>query len=167
MAEEITAALAILRQAMDIEQEGRKFYLEAAQTTRDEKGQETFRALAADEQNHFSLLQKQDEALNRENIWVRSPEIKPATVKLDEPLFPRGREALEKAVKTKSGDLEAILFGLEIENKSYDLYRRGAAGMSDPLGKATFEFLAGEERRHFEILMMRYDFLFGPVSWSA
>ena len=48
MTEEIATALAVLKEAMQIEQEGSEFYLKATQTTRDEKGQETFRALASD-----------------------------------------------------------------------------------------------------------------------
>ncbi|MBI4186617.1 MAG: hypothetical protein HY530_03810 [Chloroflexi bacterium] len=55
----------------------------------------------------------------------------------------------------------------DIETKSYDLYRKAASDTAALLGKQTFEFLAEEERKHFDILMMRYDSLFRPVSWSA
>jgi rubrerythrin len=72
---------------------------------------------------------------------------------------------LEKAVTAKSGDLDALLFGLDIENRSYDFYRRAAVETTDALGKAVFEFLAGEERGHFDILMMRYQYLTGSAGW--
>ena len=165
--EEITAALAILKQAMRLEEEGRAFYLQAAETTGDEEGKETFRALADDEQHHLRLIQRQHDALSSENKWTSSPEIKPTHIDMDKPLFPKGKEALEKAVKAKSRDTDAMLFGLEIENKSYDLYRTAALATTNPLGKAMFEFLAGEERGHFNILMMRYESLAGPVAWST
>ncbi len=165
MTEDIKAALAILEQAMDLEQEGRQFYLKAAQTTQDKKGQEMFTTLADEEKKHYNLIKRQHTALARDGNWVGSSEIKPVDIDLDKPLFPRGREALEKAVTIKSGDWDALLSGLDVEIKSYDLYRRAASEIENPLGKQMFEFLAGQERGHFNVLMMRYDALFGPVSW--
>ncbi len=165
MTEGVSAALSILEQAMKLEKEGRQFYLQAVRTTQDKKGKETFSSLADDEQNHYNLIKNQHIALAGEGNGLDSPEIKPVEIDLDKPLFPRGLEALEKAVKTQSSDWDALLFGLDIEIKSYDLYRKAAQDIEEPLGKQMFEFLAGQEKGHFEILMMRYDGLFGPVSW--
>ncbi len=165
MKEDTTVALATLEQAMGIEQEGRQFYLKAAQATLDEKGQEMFTTLADDEKKHYDLIKRQHTALTSEGRWVGSSEIKAVQIDLDKPLFPRGREALEKAVTNRSNDWDALLFGLDIEIKSYDLYRKAALEIAEPLGRQMFEFLAGQEQSHFNILMMRYDFLFGPVSW--
>jgi rubrerythrin len=97
---------------------------------------------------------------------VNSPGIKLTSVDLDKPIFPRGKQALEKAVTIKSSDMDALLIGLDIEIRSYDLYRPAALKTTDTLGREMFQFLAGEEMRHFNILMMRYDSLFGPISWS-
>lgn len=161
----MTEALEILRQATQVEREGREFYLKAAQTTQDEKGQQMFRTLASDEKNHFNLLQRQYNALKQDRRWIEFPEAKKTQIDLDKPLFPKGKKALEKAVTAKSGDLDALLFGLDIENRSYDFYRRAALETTDALGKAMFEFLAGEERGHFDILMMRYQYLTGSPGW--
>lgn len=164
---EIANALAILNQAMQLEKDGREFYLKAARGTSDEKGQAIFRTLASDERNHLNLIQKQQRALTRQSKWVSSPQVKPTPIVLNNSLFPKGREALEKAVGQKSADRDALLFGLDIETKSYDLYRKAALETANEIGKSMFEFLAGEEKRHFDILMMRYDFLFGPVAWTS
>jgi len=167
MIEEVAKALAILEQAMQIEQEGREFYLKAAETTQDEKGKQTFRTLAQDEQSHFRLIRSQRDALARESKWVFFPEVKVPRVDWNKPLFP-AREALEKAISPKSGDKDAVLFGLGIESKSWELYRQAAQETGDPLGKGMFEFLAGQEKSHFETLMMRYDFLSQqPIAWNA
>jgi rubrerythrin len=167
MIEEVVNTKAILNRAMQVEQEGYEFYRKAAQATQDEKGQETFRMLASDEQNHLRLIKRQHDALTSENKWVSSPEIKPVQIDLGKPLFPKGSEAMEKAIKTKSRDSDALLFGLDIESKSFDMYRRAALDTADALGKAMFEFLAGEEKGHFDILMMRYEYLAGPMGWSV
>jgi rubrerythrin len=162
---EVSEALGILRQAMKIEQEGHEFYLKAAHTTQDEKGQETFATLAEDESRHLQLIQKQYESLTHESQWASLTEIKPSSIPIDKPLFPRGKKALEKTVSIQSTETQALLFGIDIENRSYDLYRKGAAKIRHPLGKQVFEFLASEERGHFNILMMRYEYLAGPIGW--
>jgi rubrerythrin len=167
MAEDVKTALGILEQAMEIEQEGNQFYLQAAQTTQDKKGQEMFTALADDEQKHHDLIKRQHNSLTSDGNWVGSSEIEPVAVDLDKPLFPRGEESLEKVVKINSNDWDALMFGLHIEMKSYDLYRKAASQIEDNLGKQMFEFLAGQEQTHSDILMMRYDFLFGPISWQS
>lgn len=165
---DIIKAMEILRQAMQIEQEGQEFYLKAAQTTKDKKGQEMFDMLAKDEQNHFQIIRKQYNALKSRNKWISSPEIKKTHINLNEPLFPKDKETFEKVITTKSNDIDALLFGLDIENKSYDLYYKAASETTDTLGKTMFEFLAGQERGHFNILMMRYEFLSGrSAGWSA
>lgn len=166
MPEDEKAALGILERAMGIEYEGRQFYLKAAQTTQDKKGKEMFSTLAEDEQKHYGLIKRQHTAVTVEGRWVASSEIKPVDIDLDKPLFPRGIEALEKTVTARSSDWDALLFGLDIEIKSYDFYRRAASEIGDPLGKETFEFLAEQEQSHFDVLMMRYDSLFGPISWQ-
>ena len=165
MKEEIRVALPTLEQAMSIEQEGGHFYREAARTTQDKKGQEMFAMLADDEQKHYDLIKRQHSTLTSESKWAGSSGIKPVGMDLDKPLFPRGIEALEKTIATRSSDWDALLFGLDIEIKSYDLYRKAASQIEHPLGKQMFEFLAGQEQSHFNVLMMRYDSLFGPVSW--
>ncbi len=167
MLQDTESALVILKRAMAIEREGHGFYLKAAQTTEDEKGRETFTTLAEDERKHLELINRQYKALRGEGRWVRSAEAKPVDADLSKPLFPKWRGALGKTITARSGDRGALLFGLDIETKSYDLYRNAALRTGDPLGKAMFEFLAGEERSHFDTLMMRYDFLFGPIAWSA
>jgi len=167
MTEEIDTALAVLKRAMQVEQEGREFYMKAAQTTRDETGQKTFRILASDEENHLRLIKRQRDALTSESMWISFPEVKPVQIDLDKPLFPEGKEALAKTFTAKSRDSDALLFGLDIETRSFDMYRRASVETADALGKAMFEFLAGEEKGHFDILMMRYEYLTGPIGWSA
>lgn len=167
MAEEVNFALGILKRAMNIEQEGYDFYLKASQITGDAKGREMFSILAGDEEKHYSLIERQYKALVNDGEWIDSPGIRPVSIDLEKPLFPPGKEGPGDVITSLTGDREALLFGLDIEIKSYDLYRKAALGTSSDPGKKMFEFLAGEERGHFDILMVRYDQLFGPVGWSA
>ena len=166
MVENVTNVVEILKKAMEIEWEGREFYLKAAENTEDAKGKQIFRELADDEESHYSVLERQYKALNELNKWIDIPEIKETQIDLAEPLFPAGKEAMQRSIAKKSDDLDAIIFGLDIESKSFDMYRQAALDTNDNSGKALFQFLTDEERRHFEILMMRYEALAGPMGWQ-
>jgi rubrerythrin len=166
MADDVTNAVEILKKAMEIERKGREFYLKAVESTDDEKGKQTFRELADDEESHYIVLERQYKALKELNKWIDIPEIKKTNIDLSKPLFPEGEEAMKRSIAEKSGDLDAIIFGLDIESKSFDMYRQAALNTNDSSGKAVFEFLTDEERRHFDILMMRYEAIAGTTGWQ-
>lgn len=163
MTQETNLTIELLRRAMGIEQEGRNFYLKAAQTTQDKKGQEIFKTLANDEGNHYNLLKSQHDTLREKGNWVVSPEVKKVSVDLGKPIFPRGIEALKKKVTEKSDDRDALLFGMDIEIRSYDLYRQ--ANVTHASGKLMFAYLTEQEMGHLNLLMERFEAQFGPVSW--
>ena len=164
-ADNLKVALAVMQRGMSIEQIGRAFYLRASQTTRDEGGRESFIDLAEDEQTHYNLLKRQYDSLTREGGWLSAPEVKSVGINLNQRLFPVGRQEIERAVNVKSSDWDALLFGMDIEIKSFDLYRKAALETADIRGRGMFEWLAAQESSHFDVLMMRYDFLYGPVAW--
>ena len=163
MNEDSIDTLETLKQAMLIEEEGHKFYLKAVQTTQDEEGKEIFRALAKDEKNHLSLLRKQYASLKEHGVWIEVPEVKRKQAKSAKPLPPKSEKASSKAVTVDPGTVNTLLSALDIETKSYDLYSRTFSKATDVRAKAVYEFLAMEEIGHFDMLMMRYDYLAGSM----
>jgi len=153
--QENTVALQALRQAIRLEQDGYKFYPEAAERTADPRGQEMLHFLADDEKLHLRIVQDQYEALSAGKGWVSFPEAverRPEpdfgelsravegekTIDLDKPLFAPEREALEKPIGVEASDTDALLFALQIENESYELYRKAATETADPTGKTMY-----------------------------
>lgn len=167
MVEDVRAALRLLGQAMAIEREGRRFYLQVARTQPDGKVRETFAALADDEEKHFELIKRQRDSLNRAGTWVVSPEVMEVNIDLSHPLFPGDKQGTAPSILPGSSEQDALLFGLDIETRSFELYRKGALETKDAVARQMFEFLAGQEQAHFDVLMMRYDALFGPVAWRS
>ena len=163
MMEDTSLAIELVKRAMDIETEGRKFYLEAAQSTLDRKGKEIFKTLANDEGKHYSLLKNQYDTLKEKGVWSRTHELPKVDIDLTKPLFPKGIDALKQKVTEKSNDMDALMFGLDIEMKSYDLYSQ--ANVEDPAARRLFAYLADQEMGHFNLLMQRFDGLFGPITW--
>ena len=67
----------------------------------------------------------------------------------------------------EASDIDALLFGLQIENESYELYRKAATETAEPTGQAMYQYLADQERTHFDILMLNYEHLVSAGSWRG
>jgi rubrerythrin len=166
--QENTVALQALLQAKGLEQDGYKFYTEAAERTTDPHGRGMFLSLADDEKLHLRIVQDQYEALSAGRGWSsfsEALELKPVDV--DKPLFPPEKEAIEKAVAPDASDTEALLFAIQKENESYELYRKAATETDNPVGKDMYQRLASYEHVHFDILMLNYEHLVSTGSWRG
>jgi len=169
------AALVALNQAIELEVKGQRFYLEAAECTMNPKGAEMFRSLADDEVIHERILRRQLDALTRGEGWVPVlsvveglPEgIAEVTADLADLIFPEGEKVCEETLRPDESDLDALLFALQIENESFNLYRELAQTTEDPNGKRMYEYLAKAERGHFEQLMLNYEHLSTVGSWAS
>ena len=159
-------ALPALNQAIELEIEGQRFYLQAAERTDNPQGAEMFRSLADDEVIHEHILRRQLDALDKGEGWILPDGVGEVTSDLTSSLFPEGKKMLEKAVWPDASDLDALLFALQIENKSFNLYHKLAQTTDDPNGKRMYEFLADAERGHFEWLMLNYEHLSTVGSWA-
>jgi rubrerythrin len=160
------AALAALNQAIELEIEGQRFYLEAAECTSNPKGAEMFRSLADDEVIHERILRRQLDALNKGEGWVSPEGVAEVTADLTALIFPESEKVCEEALRPDESDLDALLFALQIENKSFNLYREMAEKTKDPNGKRMYEYLANAERGHFEQLMLNYEHLSTTGNWA-
>ena len=89
-------AVEALQQAIRLETEGQRFYLEAAEKTQDARGKDMFRSLARDEATHLQLVQDQSQSLKKTGQWAAHPPLKVKPIDLDKPLFPKGKEAIDK-----------------------------------------------------------------------
>jgi len=124
-------ALRALEKAIRIEKDGHRFYLQAAERTTDQRGKEVFLTLADAEEDHLRIVEKQYDSLSKGKGWLALAETR-GKVDLEKPLFPPGREALEKMVRHDESDLHALLLALGFENESYELYRKGTSKPTTP-----------------------------------
>ncbi len=167
MAGEQKSAMNVLEEAKCLEQQGQAFYLEAAKKIKNPKGKKMFRKLAKDEVLHEKLIQREILSLIKEGYWVELLETQGPACALVPSIFPQGREGLEKAAKANPDEVDAVLTALDMENKSYDLYRTQFETVTDPKAKQLYEFLAGQERTHFDLLMANYEAMVQFGGWAG
>lgn len=152
MAWELKDVLATLQTAMQLEQEGRQFYLSAAERTRDPAGKKMFNSLAADEQEHYDKLKREHDQLAAAGKWLKSVEVitrQPARWKAPA-VFPTAQR--KAAVKPDTNDIDALKMALKAEKDSYDFYRANRDKAESEDAKALFSFLAEEELSHYNLL---------------
>jgi rubrerythrin len=151
----------VLAEALKLEQDGREFYTMMVGQVADEAGRAMFQQLADDEVDHYNYIKRQYEALQAGRGWAIIPEME-LVESLDAVslVFPSGERALASLPANPSEE-DALLFGLTIEDKSFKLYYASSKQADDPEAKKLFLQLSGAERRHFEILMQRYESRFG------
>jgi rubrerythrin len=147
----------VLAEALKLELDGREFYEKMAVRVSDEAGKAMFQQLANDEVDHYTYIKRQYEALRAGEGWAPIPEMDPVTsIDAVSLVFPPDHKTLE-VLPEEPTEEDALLFGLGIEDKSFKLYHQSAERADDAAAKKLFMQLAGAERRHFEILMQRYE----------
>jgi len=166
MTAEVKSALDALEEAKCLEQEGQDFYQRAAEQSSNEKARNTFQSLAKEETLHLRLIQRQIDSLANTGQWVHLSEAEGETCDLSESIYPQGREGLQQAVPDDTSETEALLLALDFENKGYDMYRSAAEKATAPLEREMYEFLATQERLHFDLLMTNYESLVSLGGWS-
>lgn len=158
-------ALEVLSQALRLEQEGRAFYLQAAEGTLSEKARATFLSLAGDEELHAEMILRQLHSIEGGGSYVLLPDLTAREIDLGAKLFPPNRRDAEKKVGANPNELDALHVALENEIRSYDLYRAAAKQSDDPAGRRMYEWLTEAELTHFNLLMNNYEALVALGGW--
>jgi len=158
--------LKALEMAMQLERAGQEFYRKAAARTSSAHGRETFLSLADDEAEHLRILEHQCDYVTTNQCFARMPEIGVARADWDQPLFPKDPGLFSKAVRSDAGDADALLFAIQAENTSFELYRKLARETQDDAGRSMFRWLASVERGHFDRLMLNYESVLGSGVWA-
>jgi|WetSurMetagenome_2_1015567.scaffolds.fasta_scaffold527563_2 rubrerythrin len=150
-----------LKQAIEMEEEGKKFYLESEALVKSSLAKRIFKELALQEDNHIVMIKKiyaemsADESLK---AWITSAH-EPGNL---EKIF---KESLIDKAKASKDDLNALRFGLEREEKSIAYYETLANGAESYFEKRFFLALSYEERGHYLRLMDAVEYLTDPAGW--
>ncbi|RLB06794.1 MAG: hypothetical protein DRG50_04665 [Deltaproteobacteria bacterium] len=150
-----------LKRAIEMEQEGKRFYLEAAQRSQSHLAKEIFEELAREEDLHVKKIREIYERLKKNEAfgeWITSVN---DTSKLQK-VF---QESLMEKAKASPGDLEALRFAMDREEKSVKYYEGLATETSNPQERRFYLTLSHEERGHYLQIMDSIEYLTDPVGW--
>ncbi len=139
-----------LKKAMQAEHEGRHFYLMAAGSTQDAKGQATFTDLAEEELDHFNYLKRHYESvLKTGKVDATAVLGEQKALSGTHPIF---SEEIKTRVKDAHYEMTALSIGIQLELSAVNFYRAEAEATSDPQVKKLHEELAKWEQGHLAAL---------------
>jgi rubrerythrin len=169
--------LAVLALAIHNEKQGRDFYAEAAHRSPDEQGRETFHHLSEMEIDHMRILLAEYERAEQEKPWLSSEEALARGQEMDLADLPSRDEAPEGVLFPPyvfppedeapgiQGDIAVLEYGIEMEQRTYDLYREGWQESTDPNAKEVYALLMNEENRHYKLLQEAHAYLSANETW--
>ena len=155
--------LKALKEAIQMEVDGRQFYLEAAKKTKNEGIRQILEYLAESEVYHIKKFKEIYESLQKDPTWTKElAEFKPPHVEPYACVMAMSQAEMGKADKE---ELEPLRAGLKMEQCSIDYYTKLAKETPIPLARRFFMSLAHEERGHYLMLLDMHNYLTDPADW--
>ena len=152
----------IFEYAMQMEQDGRSFYLTHAEKAAHPELKRILMELADDELKHFNIFKAMKEGQTAEYKEAEKTTILSTVKNVFETLKAEGKD-LSFAEEAKTIWLEAQ----EVEKKSEDFYREKAAEVDDETQKHILNRIADEEHKHWVTMENVIQFLDRPKNWLA
>ncbi len=152
---EFFSGFEVIRAAMEVEKNGHRFYSSMVEKAYTDLAREMFALLAQDEVSHLRTLEELAPKYQDGEFWDNEAEFLPYLQQFnDKTIFPTA-EQVEAALVSEEGDIRALDLAIEAEEKFAAYFHKAAAHARTEDGKQAFNWLAGEEDRHAEILKER------------
>ena len=141
-------AVDALKLGIERETGANKFYLNAAEATKDRNGKNMFNWLAKEELRHLAKLRQQLKSVLDNNKWL---EWKRVTTPVNKAELPSISEAAG-AITVDTGEMDALRQGIKSEQDAIAFYKEAEDSTPDLKGKNMFRALAKEEEGHLSLL---------------
>ena len=156
--------LQVMQTAVQMEIDGKAFYLKAAEMSGNALGVKLFTQLAAEEDIHRRAFENIAHATQAKQGWGEVAFNADQAVEL-KTVFAAAAEELGTAVKVAQTELDAVQTAIGMENKSYDLYKEAGQTAASAAEKELLERLAAEESGHRSTLTDYFEYLSDPSSY--
>ena len=157
MTEGQETVLDILRNALEMEAEGKAFFERVAEMMKHPRAKEMFVSLAKQENRHIEVLGGELKRLEDGDDWASLEEMRSVGSGISKVAVFQDRQFKRLKLRPDAGELEALNIGIEVEKKSIDYYRSAGSQVSNPKAKEIFNWLVGEEAGHLTILTAEYE----------
>lgn len=150
--------------AIQMEIDGKEYYLKASKESTNELGKKLLESLAAEEDIHRQKFVEIYKAIGNKKAWPVTA-FQPDGGKRLRTVFARATEEMGSDIKALATELDAIQTAMDMENKTYDFYKSQCGNATYDTERDLYETLAAEEREHHLILLDYYEYLKNPAGW--
>ncbi len=159
--EKTTAALKF---AIQMEIDGKAFYLKSAGESTNELGKKLLEALARAEDYHRIKFQQVFDNIGNKKGWV-NPEITPDGGRTLRTIFAREIAKKPSQVKPAKTEMEAAVKAQQMEAKTYDYYHARSEQAESEVEREFFNTIAAEEQEHLLVMNDYFEYLKNPADW--
>lgn len=162
MTQEMESTVQALKTAIQMEIDGKEFYLKAAKAAGNQLGKKLLTKLAGEEDIHRQVFEDIYGAISRNQDWP--------TVEIKEDpglktILSDARNSAGEDADAMKEEIEAVRTAMEMENKTFDFYRARAARAEYPAEKELYNKLTAQEEGHHKALLSYYEYLKDPAAW--
>ena len=164
MVTEQEKTLEALQVAIQMEIDGKEYYLKASQESSNKLGKKLLGSLATEEGTHRQKFEEIYRAIQSKKAWPMT-DFQPDGGRTLRTIFARETEEMGSNIKAPATELNAIQTAMDMENKTYDFYKSQGGNATYNAERDFYETLAAEEREHHLVLLDYYEYLKDPAGW--
>jgi len=154
-----------LKMALKLEQEGRRYFKEAADSAESLQARQTFEFLAAEENKHIERINEFYQSIKDTGGTEPAPIDTAEGTEQRLGAFNDELAKLKSEVKPTTSDIEAYRVALRFENGAEQLYARQLEETDNPHVREFFAWLIQEEGIHARVLKSCLRFAEDPAGW--
>jgi len=150
--------------AIRMEQEGQKFYADAAARMEHPFGRRMFESLVSDEKRHERVFREMAEKrgvrpASASEIDPRGPAVRVSAI------FRSMADKLSATVRPSDDDIVVLRQAMELERAAFEFYSDTSRLTANSVEKEILRDIAGEENEHYRILDDTLLYLTNPTEW--
>jgi rubrerythrin len=157
-------AIQALKTAIQMEIDGKQYYLKISRQSGNETGKKLLASLAAEEDIHRQKFEQIYEAIRQKKAWPMT-DFRPDGGSGLRTIFAQATQEINTKVKAPQTELAAVKTAMDMENKTFDFYTSQSKVATYPAEKDFYQALASQEREHHLILLDYYEYLKDPAGW--
>jgi rubrerythrin len=156
--------LKALQTSIQMEIDGKQYYLKASRESGNELGKKLLQSLAAEEDVHRQKFEQIYNAMRAKKDWPVT-DFQPDGGQRLRTIFARATGEIGSKVKAPTTELDAVKTAMEMENKTYDFYTSQGEQAAYDAERDFYNTLAAEEKEHHLVLLDYYEYLKDPAAW--
>lgn len=153
-----------LQISIQMEIDGKQYYLEVSKKSGNKLGKNLLQSLAAEEDIHRQKFEEIYNTVRAKKVWPLT-DFRPDGGKRLRTIFARMTDEIGSNVKVLATELDAVAVAMDMENKSYDFYRSQLRNAVYDAERHFYETIAAEEKEHHLILLDYDEYLRNPAGW--
>ena len=156
--------LQALQIAIQMEIDGKVYYLKASQQSSNELGKKLLEKLAAEEDIHRQTFVHIYNAVRKEKGWPKT-DFQPDGGRSLRTIFAQAAAQGGAKGEVAAGELNAVKEAMDMENETYDFYRQRETEATYDAEREFYQALSAQEKEHHLILLDYYEYLKDPAAW--